>query len=228
MGVESRRSGRAVLKLRGRQHGAAVVEFHVVTLLAMLPLGLGLLQSAFLVTENHHVDHAAFMAARAGATANGQLESMRREFARVMTPLFVNSERPVDGSNVAGRVLDAYGRSRLDFMAYGSVRVLSPDADAQADFAEQRQGMRVIPNDSLEHRGFAPGTRSGMSIQQANVLRVEFTYCRPLIVPFVRQMLIGLLRRLDLSAGHQRCYIAGRIPVVSIGTAPMQSDFRIQ
>ena len=217
-----------MLRFRGPQYGAAVVEFHVVTLLAMLPLTLGLLQSAFLVTENHHVDHAAFMAARAGATSNGQAESIRREFARAMTPLFVNSDGPIDGSNVAGKVLDAYARSTLDFATYGTLRVLSPDADAQADFAEQRQGTRVIPNDSLEHRSGAPGARSGRSIHEANILRVEFTYCRPLIVPFVRQMLIGLLRRLDISASHQRCYLAGRIPVVSIGTAPMQSDFRLR
>jgi hypothetical protein len=217
-----------VLNFRGPQNGATVVEFHIVTLLAMLPLALGLLQSAFLVTENHHVDHAAFMAARAGATANGEPDSMRREFARVMTPLFVKSGSPVDRSNVGGRVLDAYGRAMLDFTAHGALRIISPDADAQADFAQQRQGMRVIPNDSLEYRASEPGARSGMSLQTANILRVEFTYCRPLIVPFVRQMLIGLLRRLDLSAAHQRCYLAGRIPVVSIGTAPMQSDFRIR
>lgn len=205
-----------------------MVEFHIVALLAMLPLALGLLQSAFLVTENHHVDHAAFMAARAGATANGQPESMRREFAKVMTPMFVNSDGPVDRSNVTGKVLEAYGRATLDFAAYGTLRILSPGADAQGDFGEQRQGRRVIPNDSLEYRGSGPGPRSGESIQAANVLRVEFTYCRPLIVPFVRQMLIGLLRRVDLAAGHQRCYLSGRVPIVSIGTAPMQSNFLVR
>lgn len=205
-----------------------MVEFHIVALLALLPLTLGILQSAFLVAENHHVDHAAFMAARAGATANGQPESMRREFAKVMTPMFVDSETRVDRANVGGRVLEAYGRATLDFAAYGTLRIVSPGADAQADFAEQRQGRRVIPNDSLEFRGTVPGPRSGESIQVANVLRVEFTYCRPVIVPFVREMLIGLLRRIDLDAFHQRCYVAGRVPIVSVGTAPMQSDFLVR
>jgi len=204
-----------------------MVEFHIVALLAMLPLSLGILQSAFLVTENHHIDHAAFMAARAGATANGKPESMRGEFAKAMTPLFVSSDTPVDRSNVARKVLEAYGRATFDFAAYGTMRILSPDTDAQDDFAEQRQGRRVIPNDSLEYRGAGRGPRSGKSLQEANVLQVEFTYCRPLIVPFVRQMLIGLLRRIDLAAAHQRCYLAGRVPVVSVGTAPMQSDFLV-
>ncbi len=73
----------------------------------------------------------------------------------------------------------------------------------------------------------APGRRSGISLQQANVLRVEFSYCRPLIVPFAGPLLLGVLRQLDRDPWHQRCYAAGRIPLRAEGVAPMQSDFRV-
>src|SRR6478736_711316 len=223
-----RRPDRAMLRTGiTRMRGATMVEFHIVTLFAMLPLCMGLLQAALLATQNHHVDHAAFMAARAGATAGGSAESMREEFARVMTPLFVTAGDPLEEGNVSIRVVAAYAGALQDFMAYGSMRILAPDPATQRDFSEQRDGIKVIPNDSLEHRSQATGRESGITVQAANVLRVEFTYCRPLIVPFARHMLIGLLRYLDGDPVHARCYLAGRAPIVSVGTAPMQSDFRI-
>lgn len=202
-----------------------MVEFQIVALFAMLPLCLGMLQSALLMTENHHVDHAAFMAARAGAMTSGDAGAMRNEFARVMTPLFSASDEPLDRSNALTRVPAMYARSVQDFALHGTMDVLSPDATAQQDHAISRENRRVIPNDSLEHRSAAPGSRSGISLQEANILQVRFTYCRPLVVPFVRQMLVGLLRLIDAEPGHQRCYVANRIPIVSIGTAPMHSDF---
>jgi len=218
-----------MLRVRvSRLRGAAMVEFYVVTLFAMLPLCMGLLQAALLATENHHVDHAAFMAARAGATAGGDTTAMRAEFARVMTPLFVTSSEPLDASNAGKRVVGAYANALQDFVVHGSMRLLMPDLTAQRDFAQPRESGRVIPNDSLEYRSQSPGRESGASLQAANILRVEFTYCRPLIVPFARQILLGVLRVVDGNPEHVRCYLAGRIPLVSVGTAPMQSAFRVR
>jgi hypothetical protein len=210
-----------------RSRGVATVEFFLVALLALLPLCLGMLQTGLLLVSNHHVDHAAFMAARVGATHQGDTGAMRREFARVLTPLFVTSAQPLNSSNVTARVLSAQARALADVTAFGSVRVLFPDSAAQQDFAQIRNGVRVIPSDSLDHRSVAPGRRSGQSLQQANMLRVEFVYCRPLIVPFVRDMMVTLLRRIDPDPAHLRCYADGRIPLRSVGTAAMQSDFRV-
>jgi hypothetical protein len=83
----------------------------------------------------------------------------------------------------------------------------------------------VMPSDGLQHRSNAPGETSGVSLQQANMLRVEFIYCRPLVVPFIRSLMIGLLRQLDPEPSNLGCYASGRIPIRSTGTAPMQSDF---
>jgi Flp pilus assembly protein TadG len=210
-----------------RCRGAAMLEFHIVALLALLPLSLGTLQLALLLAENHHLDHAAFLAARHGAVRHGNLDEVRRAYAEATSTLYVVSATPLDRGNVLGRVATAYAASTADIAAYARVRLLSPPVDAQADFAMLRGGQRVIPNDALEFRSAAPGARSGISLQQANLLRVEFVFCRPLIVPFAKQILLGTLRMLDHDTWHQRCYAAGRIPVRSEGVAPMQSDFRV-
>lgn len=216
-----------MLTAGGSQRGAATVEFYLVALLALLPLCLGMLQTSLLLVDNHHVDNAAFMAARAGATRQADIGAMRSEFARVISPLFVESAGGVDGGNVAARVASAYLRSTADVAAFARIRVLAPSAAAQHDFGEVRDGATVIPNDALEHRSDAPGSTSGESLQQANMLRVEFIYCRPLVVPFIRGFMLGLLRRLDAEPSHQLCYAAGRTPIRAVGTAPMQSDYLV-
>lgn len=209
-----------------RQHsrGAATVEFYLVVLLALLPLCLGILQTALLLVANHHVDNAAFMAARQGAVRHGDVGAMRSEFARALTPLLVGAQS-VDRGNVTEKVLSTYADALREVVAFGRIEVISPGAQAQQDFAQTRDRQRVIPNDALNYRSAAPGERSGISLQEANILRVKFTYCRPVIVPFIRQLIVGFLQRMDTDPWNGRCYAQGRVPIASIGTAPMQSDF---
>lgn len=210
-----------------RIRGAATIEFYIVALFALLPLCLGTLQMALLMVENHHIDHATFLAARHGAVKHGDMAEIRRALAMAASPLFVPSGTPMDRGNVVQRVATAYATATADIAAYARVRLLTPDQQALADFAMRRDGRQVIPNDALEFRSPARGRRSGISIQEANVLRIEVNYCRPLIVPFAGPLLLATLRMLDHDLWHQRCYAAGRVPVRSEGVAPMQSDFRV-
>lgn len=207
--------------------GAAMVEFQIVALFALLPLCLGMLQLALLMAENHHVDHAAFHAARRASMAHGDIETARRAFAQAASVLFVDAGTEVDAGNAATRVAGAYAAAFADQLRFGRFRILNPSPEAQADFAIRRKDWRVIPNDGLEYRPGAPGSRSGISIQQANVLRLQVSWCRPLIVPLIRDLLIATLRRLDQDPWHQYCYGEGRIPIRSEGTSQMQSDFRV-
>jgi hypothetical protein len=204
-----------------------MVEFHVVALLGLLPMCLGALQMALLMVENHHLDHAAFAAVRHGAVHHGDLGEVRRAYARAATTLFIGSDTSLDSTNVVPRVARAYAAATADAAAFSRLRLLAPSVDAGRDFAVWRDGRQVIPNDALEHRSISQGARSGVSIQQANVLRVEFVHCRPLIVPFAGTLLLGVLRQSDPDPWHQTCYAAGRIPIRSEGVAPMQSDFRV-
>jgi len=207
--------------------GAAMVEFQVVALFALLPLCLGTVQMALLMSDNHHVDHAAFQAARQAAMAHGDLGVARRAFAQAASVLFVAAGEDVDARNVAPRVAAAYAAALADQARFSRMRILGPDANAQEDFAVSRDGVRVIPNDGLEYRPRTPGRRSGQSLQQANLLRLEVSWCRPLIVPFARELLLGALRIIDRDPWRQYCYAQGRIALRSEGVTPMQSDFRV-
>lgn len=215
--------------LNGRRNcrGAAAVEFQIVATLALLPLCLGMLQLALLVAENHQLDFAAFHAARRAAMEQGATGPARRALAQAASALFVDGEGGINAENISSRAAGAYALALADQARFARLRVLAPDADAQEDFAELRGGNRVIPNDGLQYRSPAAGRRSGLSIQQANILRLEVNWCRPLIVPFARQLLLGALRTIDLDPWHQYCYSEGRVPVRSESATPMQSDFRV-
>lgn len=204
-----------------------MVEFHVVALFALLPLCLGGLQMALLASENHHLDHATFLAARHAAMEHGEVGSARRALARAATVLFVRADADLAGSGAAPAVARAYAAALADQALHARVRVLNPTPEAQQDFALLRNGDRVIPNDALEHRDSAPGPRSGLTLQQASMLRLEVSWCRPLVVPFARHLLLGALRTLDRDPWRQGCYARGRVPIRSVGTSPMQSDFRV-
>lgn len=210
-----------------RSRGAAMVEFHVVALLAVLPVCLGMIQLALLLEENHYIDHAAYHGTRMAAMANGDLGVARRAFAQAALALNVDASTPVHAGNAVARAGGAYAATLADLTRFARFRVVSPDGAAQDEFSLERNGQRVIPNDSLQYRSAAAGRRSGISIQEANILRIEVTYCRPLIVPFARQLLLGAVRLIDRDTFSQYCYSQQRIPVRSLGTSPMQSDFRV-
>jgi Flp pilus assembly protein TadG len=228
VGLAGWRSDRPKLSAMGStQRGVATIEFYIVALLALLPLCLGMLQTFLLLMANHQIDYAAFAAARLGATNGAELSGIRRGFVQAMTPMFVSTNTAVDRGNVVEKVAAAFARASLDVALFGQFQILSPSAAAQSDFAIDRNGERVIPNDALEYRSASAGDRSNISLQEANILRLSVTYCQRLIVPFAAQLVVATLRRLDDDLEHARCYLAGRIPLTSEGVTPMQSDFKI-
>ena len=212
---------------RSHSRGAATLEFHIVALFALLPLCLGTLQIGLLLAENHHLDHAAFQAARQASMSGGDLDAARRALARAATVLYLQVDDELEAGNAATRVASAYAAALADQALFGRVAILDPTPEAQQDFAVRRANIRVIPNDGLEYRSRTAGRRSGQSIQDANLLRLEVRWCRPLIVPFVRPLLTGVLRSIDPDPWHQFCYEQGRVPIRSEAVSPMQSDFRV-
>ncbi len=187
---------------------------------------LGMLQSAFLLVASHTLQYATFSAARAGAMANASPAVMQRALATGLIPLFAVTADGVRADNVVGVVAAAFARAFAATQLYARLQVLSPSAESFDDFGSTEEGVRVIRNDDLEHRSVQPGSRSGLTIQQANLLRLRVTYCHELIVPFADRLLLATLRRLDLDPGSQFCYLRGRVPLVAESSINMQSDAR--
>src|SRR5262249_48077043 len=73
---------------RRRHHGAASVEFYIVSLLVLLPLVMAILQLGMLFVAKNTLNHATFMAARAASMANGSRGVMLNYLAKGLVPLY--------------------------------------------------------------------------------------------------------------------------------------------
>lgn len=200
-----------------RNRGAALVEFHLVSLVALLPLLLGILQTGLLMVGHHALGYAAFEAARAGAVDHARLEAMYSGLAQGLVPLL--GAAGGEAGAAAARL-----RAEAEVRLQARIERLSPDARDFDDWGEMRAGRRYIPNDALEYRPVQPRRAGGQSLQAANHLRIRVRLCYPLVVPLVDRLLPPLLRRLDPSIEDEICYAAGRVPLRVQGSAPMQSE----
>lgn len=208
------------------QRGSALLEFQIVALFGALPLLLGTVQLFLLLLASHTVQFATVEAARAGAVQGAEPAAMRRAFATGLVPLHAASYEEPSSSNVVPLVAAAWASASAEALVFAEVEILSPDAAAFADFATPGPAGPAIRNDGLEGRPVTPGARSGLSIQEANLLRIRARWCQPVIVPFAGDALIATLRRLDTELFAQRCYAAGRVPLSGDATVNMQSDAR--
>jgi len=197
-----------------RIHGATTIEFSLALILGVLPLVLGILQVAMLLTAHNTLNLATFMAARQGAVAGAEPGAMSRELARGLVPLYVPARR---GGVVPGAVLAAaYAAALADVTGLDSLVVHNPSRSALQRYGLSRQGRRVIPNDYIEYRSPA--------VRDANVLTISVVHCQPLVVPRVGPALAAALRLLDGDSRDGACLAAGRAPIMARASVVMQSD----
>ncbi len=190
--------------------GQSMVELLVV-LPVMLLLILATIQFALIYHAKITLNYAAFEGVRAG-TLNcdkkyqdydrrctsdvGQFDAVKEGFARGLAPLYSyyepDAKERAKLKKAAGNQVEAYqqGRARIfkEFDAkaeYIRIERLNPTTQAFADFATDE----VIPNDNLMYRSKTSSGGSRMSIQDANLLHLRFTYWYPLYVPFVNKLM---------------------------------------
>ena len=162
-----------------------MVEFLII-FPTLLLLVLGAFQFALVYQAKLTLNHATFMAARQGALKNGKMLSIKDALAAGMTPLFVTTKDDY-GDFFKARVIAAVEafnplNTRID--------VLSPTADAYNAHKADSESGSEIPNDNLMYR---PTTvKGGLSVQDANLLTIEVTYCTRLIVPIVNKVIYSL------------------------------------
>lgn len=97
-----------------RSHGAASVEFYIVTLFVMLPLVLGILQLGMLYVAKNTLNHATFLPARAGALDHGSRATMLQHLAKGLVPLYARTSERIDSTNVARVVAPAFTQAFAD------------------------------------------------------------------------------------------------------------------
>jgi hypothetical protein len=207
---------------RPRQRGSAMVEFTVVGPIITL-LGLALLQYGLMFFNKNQIHHASFMAARAGTTAHARMDDIREAYLRAMVPLY-------GGGSNSTELADAKAKAKADLEGHLRIDLINPTRESFEDWSEphleQKYGVRAIPNAGLAHRDKGIGSRSGQSVQDANLLKIRVTHGYELKIPLVRGIYQHYLRWLDDGSDpfHTELIRRGRLPIVAQATLHMQSD----
>jgi hypothetical protein len=172
-------------RYRQRRRGQALVEFLIIypTLLLLV---LGAFQFALIYQAKSTLNYATFMAARQGALKNARTNPMKDALAAGMTPLFMSKKDDYVDLIKARAIAAIETFNPLNTQ----VRVLNPTAGAYNAHKADSESGTEIPNDNLMYR---PTTvKGGMSVQDANLLTIEVTYCTRLIVPIVNRVIYSL------------------------------------
>lgn len=199
--------GRATPRLRGQ----SMTEF-IIVLPVLLLLVLGTIQFGLVYHAKATLNLAAFEAARAGALNHGNTAAMTLGLANGLRPLFT-------WSTDHGAVIDGFTLAKGEAQDFSTIEVVNP-TDEALDYWNGR-----IPNDNLAYARDA--TPAGMSLQDANILKIKVTYCYPLQILLLRNTIVSLLQAGGGAADDftKRCYADYRLPIVAQGIVRMQNDF---
>jgi len=225
-----------------RQRGVSMVEFVIVFPLATLFV-LTLVQLGLIYMAKLTVNHATFMAARAGALNNADPKTIKEALTRGLIPFYQDSTK-ADGMTRLG---EAYLGAKTDMvLPWGGAEVtlLNPSDEAFKDFGVKDPVTKVtyIPNDNLEwRRTDIVGTASKMNIRDANLLKLKVVYAYEMKVPLIG----GVLKRVMCSGSvgvdaygdvslfnavekppYTNCvkyYMHNRMPIESFAIVEMQS-----
>ena len=223
-----------MLRPRRPSAGQSMVEFIIITPV-MLLLIFGTLQFAFLYQAKTALNYATFQTAREGAVNNAHMAIMEYAFARNMAAIYTHNDTVDELKQARDRIRNeiADGFVRID--------VLNPTADMFNSFGvDDGSGDRFIPNDNLMYRPLDQDSASGVSVQDANLLKIRITYCYPMYVPYVNRVFaITLTQSLDpvdcpgcsgafSTSGtfERQCLDRGRFPLNAQAIVRMQSPAR--
>src|SRR5690606_39001347 len=122
---------------------------------------------------------------------------------------------------------------------YVQIRVINPTPEMFDTFGidPDGDGDREIPSDNLMYRPLTREPISGVTVQDANLLKIRVTYCYPMFVPYVNRVLAIMLTQppdpddcpgcsgvfQSTSAFERQCLDAGRYPLNSMAIVRMHS-----
>jgi len=168
------------------QRGQSAAEFLII-FPVLIFLVFGIIQWALIYQARSTLNHAAFLAARAGALHHGSQGDMRSALAAGLTPLFASQASDTGYAQARARAESETVPGLV------TLQILNPTREAMNDFFSRNRldngPGKEIPNDTLMYRNPAPGGSSGMSVQDANILHIRVTYCYRLIMPVVGRMI---------------------------------------
>ncbi|SJZ96559.1 TadE/TadG family type IV pilus assembly protein [Novilysobacter spongiicola] len=202
------------------QRGQSLVEF-IIVVPAFLFLVLAAFQFMLIYRAKATLDYATLEAARSGAVNGADIGEIREGLIRGLAPLYADSPG-------VGGAIEGMAKAGADVALYSDIDIVSPTRQAWNEFAERQwDGRRALPNDNLAFRDNRVGS-SGVSVQDANVLKIRVRYCYPMIVPFVDRVIGGFSRLItegDTWRQDLRCSLGhySRMRLESYAIVRMQS-----
>lgn len=200
------------------QTGASLTEFILAAPVVLL-VGMTTVQAALIYHGKTTLNYATFEAARTGAVNHAQLSTMRQELGMRLAPL-----QGGDGSHQ--QAMRAIAKSSLDVQdtLNTRIRVLNPTVAAFEDWGVNSRVSEqlVIPNSHLQHRDHAVGSVSGLSLRDANLLKIEVTHGLDMVVPVVGAMIAKAMALIDSERSF--FYAQNKFPLTAVATVRMQSE----
>ncbi len=221
--------------------GQAMVETVVILFVTILLL-FGIIQFGLIYNAKTTLNYAAFEAARSGSLNYADRQAVDFGLARGLAALYTSVEKGDDLFDTAGEVMSAQQRvyDEIQDGRFVCVERLNPTTKAFRAYGQSNatgitslNGKKLIPNDHLLYRSARIKSGAGVSIQDANLLKIRVTYCYPMYVPFISNVvrsLYGLSATappggVPLVPGtfQRRCLINNRIPIVAQAVIRMQT-----
>ena len=209
------------------QQGASLVEFSIIAPVIAL-MGKGTLQAGLLYHNKTILNYATYEAARVGATRHAQPASMRRELGIRLAPIIGG-----DGSLEKAALAMAQTAIEVEspigingaFAPPTKLEILSPSLETFASWGQESleySSQLAIPNSHIRHQGNE--VRGGLTLADANLLKIEVTHGMEMKVPLVGKMLSAMMLVLDDNEDHRLYYLSQRFPLTSTATVRMQSE----
>lgn len=208
--------------MKSSQLGATLTEFITIGPMIFL-LGLTGVQYTLMYNAKTNLTYASYEAARAGAIENASPEQIELGLFKGFLP-YLSAANGSSGSpeDIAKLLAEA----KFKEAPYTKIEIINPTAEAFNDFnnttLQQNLGTRqkVIPNKLTDIENLksaqGKGASSGMSVSEANVLKLRITYGYEPKIPFVGDVVASVSGYLAGSkdAYNTMLYAAGRIPIV--------------
>ncbi len=206
------------MRISRKQSGASLAEFIIAAPIVMI-VGMTTVQAGLIYHGKTTLNYAAFEAARAGAVNNAQLTVMRDALGLRLAPV-----QGGDGSTPSAMIALAKSVISAKDGSNTRVKVLNPTTAAFDDWGvnSQTSNRRVIPNNHLRHKEHDVGSSSGLSLRDANLLKIEVTYGIDMKIPVVGGIIARSMALIDPANAHY--YARRKFPVSSVATVRMQSE----
>jgi hypothetical protein len=203
------RSGWTPLRSRGQ---ASVEYLYVIPILLILLFGA--LQFTFIYEAKLTLNEAVFAGTRQGALNNGSMSAIQDGLEAGLTPLFSQ-----DGNITALKAGRNVAHTLLNNPSLATTWIVNPTGAALAGFAqtwtESGTSITAIPNDNLMYRDYdpaiSPTLQDGMTIQDANLLKVRVTICYPMVVPIIDRIIYTVVSGLAPAPVRADTYSGGSI-----------------